>query len=171
MCTLSFDNHRTLIVFAEIFTIVLYPLHPCACAAQRRYFSTTFYLPSFRKRLCLQRNFILVSLLPCLKTHGDLASLLRHGTPIPIHGSQGKLLTVTASKYSQLADRAIADVFEQFPELLVVAIIRDQHVQLPRGSTRLAGGDQLLIVASETPAWTLFRDWQTAAAVDAPRVV
>jgi CIC family chloride channel protein len=77
-----------------------------------------------------------------------LASLLRHGTPIPIHGGQGELLTVNISKHSSFADRAIADVFEQFPELLAVAIIRDQHVQLPRGSTRLAGGDQLLIVTS-----------------------
>jgi Trk K+ transport system NAD-binding subunit len=28
-----------------------------------------------------------------------------------------------------------------------VAIIRDQQVQLPRGSTRIADGDQLLIAA------------------------
>jgi Trk K+ transport system NAD-binding subunit len=37
-----------------------------------------------------------------------------------------------------------------FPELLAVAIIRDQQIQLPRGSTQIKGGDQLLIVASET---------------------
>jgi CIC family chloride channel protein len=85
-----------------------------------------------------------------------LASLLRHGTPIPIHGGQGKLLTVAVSKHSQLADRAIADVFEQFPELLAVAIIRDQHVQLLRGSTRLAGGDQLLVVGSGTASVEAF---------------
>jgi CIC family chloride channel protein len=77
-----------------------------------------------------------------------LASLLRHGTPIPIHGGQGRLLTVNICEHSQLADRAIADVFEQFPDLLAVAIIRDQQVQLPRGSTRLASGDQLLIAAN-----------------------
>ena len=53
-------------------------------------------------------------------------------------------------EHSQLADRLVADVFEQFPDLLAVAIIRDQQVQLPRGSTRLASGDQLLIVANGT---------------------
>jgi CIC family chloride channel protein len=79
-----------------------------------------------------------------------LASLLRHGTPIPIHGGQGELLTVNVSEHSQLADRVIADVFEQFPDLLAVAIIRDQRVELPRGSTRLQPKDQLLIVTNET---------------------
>ena len=82
-------------------------------------------------------------------TFPHLASLLRHGTPIPIHGGQGRLLTVNIGKRSQLANRLIADIFEQFPDLLAVAIIRDQQVQLPRGSTRLAGGDQLLIAAGE----------------------
>jgi chloride channel protein, CIC family len=79
-----------------------------------------------------------------------LASLLRHGTPIPIHGGQGKLLTVNIDKRSAFANRLIADVFEQFPDLLAVAIIRDQQVQLPRGSTKLEGEDQLLIVANGT---------------------
>jgi CIC family chloride channel protein len=79
-----------------------------------------------------------------------LDSLLRHGTPIPIHGGQGELLTVNIDTHSALAKRLIADVFEQFPELLAVAIIRDHQVQLPRGSTQLEGGDQLLIVASGT---------------------
>jgi len=79
-----------------------------------------------------------------------LASLLRHGTPIPIHGGQGKLLTVNISKHSALANQQIADIFERFPDLLAVAIIRDQEVQLPHGSTQLEGGDQLLIVTSGT---------------------
>ena len=82
-------------------------------------------------------------------TFPHLASLLRHGTPIPIHGGQGRLLTVNISEHSTLANRLISDIFEQFPDLLAVAIIRDQQVQLPRGSTRLASGDQLLIAAGE----------------------
>jgi hypothetical protein len=65
-----------------------------------------------------------------------LASLLRHGTPIPIHGGQGNLLTVNLAEKSQLANRSIAEVFERFPELLAVVIIRDQQIQLPRGSTQ-----------------------------------
>ena len=95
-------------------------------------------------------------------TFPHLASLLRHGTPIPIHGGQGELLTVNIGEHSQLADRVIADVFEQFPDLLAVAIIRDQHVQLPRGSTRLAGGDQLLIVASGTASVDAFSQLASA---------
>jgi CIC family chloride channel protein len=79
-----------------------------------------------------------------------LAGLLRHGTPISIHGGQSSLLAVNIGKHSQLANRLIADVFERFPNLLAVAIIRDQKVHLPRGSTRLASGDQLLIAAGST---------------------
>src|SRR5215510_6187402 len=82
-------------------------------------------------------------------TFPHLAALLRHGTPIPVHGGQGRLLIVNVGKHSQLANSLIADIFEQFPDLLAVAIIRDQQVQLPRGSTRLASGDQLLIAAGE----------------------
>jgi len=85
-----------------------------------------------------------------------LASLLRHGTPIPIHDGQGKLLTVNIDQHSPLGNRLIADVFEQFPDLLAVAIIRDHQVQLPRGSTQLEGGDQLLVVASGTKSVEAF---------------
>lgn len=55
---------------------------------------------------------------------------------------------MNVGEHSQLANHVIADVFEQFPDLLAVAIIRDQQVQLPRGSTRLASGDQLLVAAN-----------------------
>jgi CIC family chloride channel protein len=95
-------------------------------------------------------------------TFPHLASLLSYGTPIPIHGGQGKLLTVNIAEQSQLADRKIADVFEQFPDLLAVAIIRDQQVHLPRGSTRLAEGDQLLIVASGTASVDAFSQLASA---------
>jgi CIC family chloride channel protein len=86
-----------------------------------------------------------------------LASLLRHGTPIPIHGGQGSLLTVNLAENSQLAGRSVAEVFERFPELIAVAIIRDQRIQLPRGSTQIHGGDQFLIVANETTSVEAFK--------------
>jgi len=86
-----------------------------------------------------------------------LASLLRHGTPIPIHGGQGKLLTVNIGKHSSLANQLIADIFERFPDLLAVAIIRDQEVQLPHGSTQLEGGDQLLVVANRNTSMEAFK--------------
>jgi CIC family chloride channel protein len=90
-------------------------------------------------------------------TFPHLASLLRHGTPIPIHGGQGSLLTVNIAENSQLANQTIAEVFEHFPELLAVAIIRDHNIHLPRGSTELKSGDQLLIAASETTTVEAFK--------------
>jgi chloride channel protein, CIC family len=78
-----------------------------------------------------------------------LASLLRHDTPIPIHGGQGNLLAVSLAENSKLAGQNISGVFERFPELLAVAIIRGQQILLPRGSTMIRGGDQLLIVTNE----------------------
>ena len=86
-----------------------------------------------------------------------LASLLRHGTPVPIHGGQGILMTVNLPDDSKFAGRSIAEVFEQFPELVVVAIIHKQQIQLPRGSSRLEGGDQLLIAASEITSAEVFK--------------
>jgi CIC family chloride channel protein len=83
-------------------------------------------------------------------TFPHLASLLSYGTPIPIHGGQGKLLTVKISEDSPLAGRTIGETFEQFPHLVAAAIIRDKEVELPRGSTRLQTKDQLLIVTNET---------------------
>jgi CIC family chloride channel protein len=82
-------------------------------------------------------------------TFPHLASLLRHGTPIPIHNGHGRLLSVNIAASSPVAGRTIADVFEQIPDLVAVAIIRDQKVHFPRGSTRVEAGDQILIVADE----------------------
>jgi CIC family chloride channel protein len=90
-------------------------------------------------------------------TFPHLASLLRHGTPIPIHGGQGSLLTMNIAENSQLANQTIAEVFEHFPQLIAVAIIREQKIHLPRGATELKGGDQLLIVASETTTIEAFK--------------
>ena len=87
-----------------------------------------------------------------------LASLLRHGTPIPIHGGQGILTTVSLPENSPLAGRTVAQVFDQHPELLLVAIIRKQQIQLPRGPSRIEAGDQLLIAASEASSVSAFNN-------------
>jgi Trk K+ transport system NAD-binding subunit len=47
-------------------------------------------------------------------------------------------------------------MFERSPQLLAVAIIRDQRIELPRGSTALESGDQLLVVGSETKSIETF---------------
>jgi CIC family chloride channel protein len=75
-----------------------------------------------------------------------LATLLRHGTPIPIHNGQGKLSSVAIFEGSPLAGQTVADMSHHYPELVAVAVIRNQQVLFPRGSTRLDPGDQLLIV-------------------------
>ena len=87
-----------------------------------------------------------------------LASLLRHGTPIPIHGGQGILMTVSLPENSPLAGRSVADVFDQHPELLLVAIIRKQEIQLPRGPSRIEAGDQLLVAASDASSVRAFNN-------------
>lgn len=97
-------------------------------------------------------------------TFPHLASLLRHGTPIPIHGGHGSLLTVNIAENSQLANQTIAEAFEHFPELLAVAIIRDQNIHVPRGSTELQGGDQLLVAASEAASVERFKQLTGASA-------
>src|SRR6516162_1706365 len=70
----------------------------------------------------LRATFAVLARAPLLDlrniTLPHLASLLRHGTPIPIHGGQGILLSVNLGEHSLLADRLVADVFEQFPDLL-----------------------------------------------------
>jgi CIC family chloride channel protein len=87
-----------------------------------------------------------------------LASLLRHGTPISIHGGQGILMTVSLPENSPLAGRSVAEVFNQHPELLLVAIIRKQQIQLPRGPSRIEAGDQLLIAADEASSVSAFNN-------------
>jgi CIC family chloride channel protein len=90
-------------------------------------------------------------------TFPHLASLLRHDTPVPIHGGQGCLFDARISKDSKLAGGSIAEIFEHFPDLVAVAVIRDGLIQLPRGGTRLEEGDQLLIASSEPKAMDAFK--------------
>lgn len=83
-------------------------------------------------------------------TFPKLVDLLRHGTPVPIHGSQAMLFTIRVAEGSQLAGQSIAEIFETFPDLVAVAIIRGEQVALPRGSTVLGVQDQLLIAAADS---------------------
>jgi CIC family chloride channel protein len=81
-------------------------------------------------------------------TFPNLANLLRHGSPVPIHNSQALLCTLQIQSGSSLAGRTVAEVFEDFPELVAVAIITGPQVRLPRGQTLLAAGDQVLVASS-----------------------
>jgi CIC family chloride channel protein len=81
-------------------------------------------------------------------TFPHLATLLQYGTPIPIHGGQGQLRAVKIERESSLAGRTVAEVFDEFPDLVAVAVVRDEQVQFPRGGTRLEADDQLLIASA-----------------------
>jgi len=81
-------------------------------------------------------------------TFPKLGDLLRHGTPVPIHGSQAMLFSVEVKEGSQLSGQSIAETFERFPDLVAVAIIRGPKVTLPRGSTLLEVEDQLLVASA-----------------------
>jgi CIC family chloride channel protein len=89
-------------------------------------------------------------------TFPHLASLLSYGTPISIQGGQGVLSAVKISEDSPLAGKRIEETSDQFPDLVIVAIIRDQRVELPRGSTSLQSKDQLLVVANERKSLDAF---------------
>ena len=67
-------------------------------------------------------------------------------------------MTVNLPDDSKFAGRSIAEVFDRFPELVVVAIIHKQQIQLPRKASRLKGGDQLLIAASDTTSIEGFKN-------------
>lgn len=83
-------------------------------------------------------------------TSPKLVNLLRFGTPVPIHGSQAVLFSVQVQEGSHIAGQSIAEIFEKFPDLIAVAIIRGQKVTLPHGSTVLDIQDQLLIAAANS---------------------
>jgi hypothetical protein len=90
-------------------------------------------------------------------TFPKLVDLLRHGTPVPIHGSQAMLFSVQVAEGSELAGQSVAEIFEQFPDLVAVAIIAGQKVTLPRGSTLLGVDDQLLMAAANSKSVTAVR--------------
>jgi hypothetical protein len=86
-----------------------------------------------------------------------LATLLQYGTPIPIHGGQGQLWAVTIGRESAFAAHTVAEVFDEFPDLVAVAVVRDEQVQFPRGGTRLEADDRLLIASAQGQNVEAFR--------------
>ena len=88
-----------------------------------------------------------------------LGSMLRHGTPIPIHGGQGLMSTVKIPAGSHAVGKTVAAIFEEYPDLLAVAVVRGQQVKLPHGGTRIGGDDQLLIVAGDTRSIDTFKSF------------
>jgi Trk K+ transport system NAD-binding subunit len=71
----------------------------------------------------------------------------------------GRLFAIRIVEGSRIVGRTIAEIFEQFPNLMAVAGIRDQLFELPGGGTRLEGGDQLLVAASGTKTIDAFNQF------------
>ena len=63
-------------------------------------------------------------------------------------GGRVRLSEITLSETAAVVGQALADV--SLPrDSTVVAIVRDDHVVVPRGDTAFAGGDEVLVLVSE----------------------
>jgi CIC family chloride channel protein len=78
----------------------------------------------------------------------QLEALIRHSGSLRIHGGEARLFAVHVANGSALAGKSVAEVFASLPDLVVIAAIREQAVLVPRGTTRLAAGDHLLITSA-----------------------
>lgn len=76
-----------------------------------------------------------------------LVSLLRFGDPIPVTGGAEVLAALDVAPGSALAGSAVADSIGRIPGATAVAVLRAGQMLVPRGPTRLAAGDQLIVVA------------------------
>lgn len=116
--------------------------------------------PTHRKSL-LQSAFEVLEQGSKIDLHGlifpQLDALLRHGNPIPILDGQAELFAVNIGERSELAGRTVAEAFGEFANLVVVAVIREQQVLVPRGMSALQAGDHLLMAASEMEKLQIMR--------------
>jgi len=85
-----------------------------------------------------------------------LSDLLRLEKTMSIHNGQVELFATDISKQSWLAGHTVAEAFGEYPNLILVAVIRDNQVTVPRGASVLSVGDRLLIAADEAARtrWT-----------------
>jgi CIC family chloride channel protein len=86
----------------------------------------------------------------------QLSDLLRLEKTMSIHNGQVELFATDISKQSWLAGHTVAEAFGEYPNLILVAVIRDNQVTVPRGASVLSVGDRLLIAADEAARtrWT-----------------
>ena len=75
-----------------------------------------------------------------------LMHLLRYGEPMRIAESDGALVVVEVGPGSRAAGGTIADTVGRIQSATAVAILRGEDMIIPRGSTELRVGDQLLAV-------------------------
>ncbi|HEX8581096.1 MAG TPA: TrkA family potassium uptake protein [Acidimicrobiales bacterium] len=66
---------------------------------------------------------------------------------LTFEGGRARLVEVTLAAGSPAADRAILDL--GLPrDSTVVAVVREEHVVVPRGDTRLSAGDEVLVLVT-----------------------
>jgi chloride channel protein, CIC family len=75
-----------------------------------------------------------------------LIHLLRYGEPIRIGQTDGALVALDVGLGSEVDGRSIADTVGRVEGATAVAVMRAEDVLIPRGSTRLLAGDQVLAV-------------------------
>jgi hypothetical protein len=84
-----------------------------------------------------------------------LVSLLRYGRPIPLTGEGGALLALHVEEGSVLDGATVAERVGTEAGATAVAVLREGKMLVPRGPTRFAAGDQLVVVATPEAAEAL----------------
>jgi CIC family chloride channel protein len=84
-----------------------------------------------------------------------LVSLLRYGRPIPLTGEGGALLALHVEAGSVLDGATVAERVGTEAGATAVAVLREGKMLVPRGPTRFAAGDQLVVVATPEAAEVL----------------
>jgi CIC family chloride channel protein len=76
-----------------------------------------------------------------------LVSLLRFGHPIQVAEGEGMLIAVRIEPGSGLDGVTVAEGFAALADTAAVAIMHGEEMTVPRGSTRLSAGDQVIAIA------------------------
>src|SRR5262249_21708239 len=77
-----------------------------------------------------------------------LASLLGFGHPIPVTAGGGMLVSLAIARGAALDGRSVAEALGGMEGATAVAVLRGEEMLVPRGPTRLAAGDQVILVAT-----------------------
>jgi CIC family chloride channel protein len=78
----------------------------------------------------------------------DLLSFLRSGIPVELADNRRLLIGVLRKK-SSIAEKTLKDAREDLGvNTLIIAIIRDEHMMVPRGDTALKAGDRMILLTT-----------------------
>jgi CIC family chloride channel protein len=77
-----------------------------------------------------------------------LASLLRFGQPIAVTQGTGMLVSLVIEPGAALDGRSVGEALGGVEGATAVAVLHGEEMKVPRGPTRLAAGDQVILVAT-----------------------